>query len=44
LGKNLGKKNCELSDADRQWVMDAFLKFEETEQSKMGVVANNSPN
>ena len=35
LRKNLGKKNCELSDADMQRVMDAFLKFEETEQSKI---------
>jgi type I restriction enzyme M protein len=35
LRKNLGKKNCELSDTDRQKVIDAFLKFEETEQSKI---------
>ena len=34
LRKNLGKKNCELSEADRQRVIDAFLKFEESEQSK----------
>jgi type I restriction enzyme M protein len=35
LRKNLGKKNCELSPADMQRVMDVFLKFEETEQSKI---------
>src|SRR6266511_4000907 len=34
LRKNLGKKNCELSDEDIQRVCDAFLAFEETEQSK----------
>ena len=35
LRKNLGKKNCELSEADMQRVMDAFLNFAETEQSKI---------
>src|SRR5213593_1405281 len=35
LRKNLGKKNCELSGEDIQRVCDAFLKFEETEQSKI---------
>jgi type I restriction enzyme M protein len=35
LRKNLGKKNCELSEADMQRVMDAFLNFKETEQSKI---------
>lgn len=35
LRKNLGKKNCELSEADIGRVMDAFLAFEETEQSKV---------
>lgn len=35
LRKNLGKKNCELSDLDIQKVIDAFLAFEETEQSKV---------
>src|SRR5438093_4805975 len=35
LRKNLGKKNCELSEEDVQRVCDAFLKFEETEQSKI---------
>ena len=35
LRKNLGKKNCELSDEDLQRICDAFLKFEETEQSKI---------
>ena len=35
LRKNLGKKNCELSDTDIQRIVDAFLAFEETEQSKI---------
>ncbi len=35
LRKNLGKKNCELSDEDIARICDAFLKFEETEQSKL---------
>jgi type I restriction enzyme M protein len=35
LRKNLGKKNCELSDEDIQRVMGTFLAFEETEQSKI---------
>jgi type I restriction enzyme M protein len=35
LRKNLGKKNCELSEEDIQRVMNAFLAFEETEQSKI---------
>ena len=35
LRKNLGKKNCELSDEDVARICDAFLKFEETEQSKI---------
>lgn len=35
LRKNLGKKNCELSDADIKHIMDTFLAFEETEQSKI---------
>ena len=35
LRKNLGNKNCELSDADIRRICDAFLKFEETEQSKI---------
>ena len=34
LRKNLGSKNCELSDDDIQRICDAFLAFEETEQSK----------
>ncbi len=34
LRKNLGKKNCELSDDDIARICHAFLKFEETEQSK----------
>jgi type I restriction enzyme M protein len=35
LRKNLGKKNCELSDEDIQRICDAFIAFEETEQSKI---------
>ncbi|MBA3888189.1 MAG: SAM-dependent DNA methyltransferase, partial [Acidobacteria bacterium] len=35
LRKNLGKKNCELVDADIQRICDTFLAFEETEQSKI---------
>lgn len=35
LRKNLGKKNCELSEADIQRICDAFLAFTETEQSKI---------
>ena len=35
LRKNLGMKNCELSDADIRRICDTFLAFEETEQSKV---------
>jgi type I restriction enzyme M protein len=35
LRKNLGKKNCELSDEDIRRICDAFRAFEETEQSKI---------
>ncbi len=35
LRKNLGSKNCELSDEDIRRICDAFLAFEETEQSKI---------
>ena len=35
LRKNLGSKNCQLSDEDVQRICDAFLAFEETEQSKI---------
>jgi len=35
LRRNLGSKNCQLSEADCQRVTDAFLAFEETEQSKV---------
>jgi type I restriction enzyme M protein len=35
LRKNLGKKNCELSEEDIQKICDTFLSFEETEQSKI---------
>jgi type I restriction enzyme M protein len=35
LRKNLGAKNCELAEDDIQRICDTFLKFEETEQSKI---------
>jgi len=35
LRKNLGKKNCELSEEDIDRICDTFLAFEETEQSKI---------
>ncbi len=35
LRKNLGKKNCELSEEDIQRICDTFLAFEESEQSKI---------
>ena len=35
LRKNLGKKNCELADADIERIVETFLKFEETEQSRI---------
>ncbi|MFH1653361.1 MAG: class I SAM-dependent DNA methyltransferase [Pseudomonadota bacterium] len=35
LRKNLGKKNCEFSDAQIKQISDMFLSFEESEQSKI---------
>jgi len=35
LRKNLGKKNCELSEEDIQRICDTFLAFKETERSKI---------
>ena len=35
LRKNLGKKNCELTEEDIQRICDVFLAFEETEESKI---------
>ena len=35
LRKNLGKKNCELGEADIRRIVDTFLAFEQTEQSKI---------
>ena len=35
LRKNLGKKNCELSDDDITRICDTFLAFEQSEQSKI---------
>ena len=35
LRRNLGQKNCELSEADTDRITETFLAFEETEQSKI---------
>ncbi|AWL98622.1 type I restriction-modification system subunit M [Bradyrhizobium amphicarpaeae] len=35
LRKNLGKKNCELTDADIERILDAFMSFGESEQSRI---------
>jgi len=35
LRKNLGKKNCELGEADIQRICDIFLAFKKTEESKI---------
>ncbi|MCK6528103.1 type I restriction-modification system subunit M [Myxococcota bacterium] len=35
LRKNLGKKNCELSDEDVARICDTFLAFRDTEQSRI---------
>jgi type I restriction enzyme M protein len=35
LRKNLGKKNCELSEDDIGRIVETFIRFEETEQSKI---------
>ena len=35
LRKNLGKKNCELSETDITRICDTFLEFKETEQSRI---------
>src|SRR5581483_11214368 len=35
LRKNLGKKNCELSEEDIERITKTFLEFKETEQSKI---------
>jgi type I restriction enzyme M protein len=35
LRKNLGKKNCELSDQDIKRICDTYLEFKETEKSKI---------
>ncbi|MHC9542647.1 MAG: N-6 DNA methylase [Vulcanimicrobiota bacterium] len=35
LRKNLGKKNCELSEEDIQRICQTFIDFEDTEQSKI---------
>ena len=35
LRRNLGQKNCELSGGDIDRIINAFMEFEETEQSKI---------
>ena len=35
LRRNLGQKNCELSETDIDRITDTFMAFEETEQSKI---------
>ena len=35
LRKNMGKKNCELSEENIAQICDTFLRFEESEQSKI---------
>lgn len=35
LRKNLGKKNCELSEADIERIVQTFVAFEETQQSRI---------
>lgn len=35
LRKNLGQKNCELTQADIDRIIDLYLRFEETEQSRI---------
>ena len=35
LRRSLGQKNCELGDEDIQRICDTFLRFEETEESKI---------
>jgi type I restriction enzyme M protein len=40
LRKNLGKKNCELADADIQRICDTFLAFEETETEQSKIFPN----
>lgn len=35
LRKSLGKKNCELADADIERILQAFIAFEPTEQSRI---------
>ena len=35
LRKNLGKKNCELADTDIERIVETFVKFEPSEQSRI---------
>ena len=35
LRKNLGKKNCELSEEDIARILETFMRFEESEQSRI---------
>ena len=35
LKRNMGQKNCELSDEDTRRICETFLNFEESDQSKI---------
>ncbi|WNM13967.1 class I SAM-dependent DNA methyltransferase [Mesomycoplasma ovipneumoniae] len=35
LRKNMGKKNCEFSEADREFILNQYLNFEENDYSKI---------
>ncbi|MBW7974857.1 class I SAM-dependent DNA methyltransferase [Bradyrhizobium sp. BR 10289] len=35
LRKNLGKKNCELTESDIERILEAFMAFDESEQSRI---------
>ena len=35
LRKNMGKKNCEFSEEDREFILNQYLNFEENEYSKI---------
>lgn len=42
LRKNLGKKNCELADADIERIVETFLKFEESGQSASSTMPSSA--
>jgi type I restriction enzyme M protein len=43
LRKNLGKKNCELSDDDIQRIVDTFLAFEDTSRARSSRMRPSAP-